>query len=177
MGKRIYVEKGGNISHSELVKWFYYKDGELFLRYDIKRRNQLADEPMRYQISKDGYRRYHINGKLYSASRLIFFWHHKYLPDFVDHEDTDRQNNKIDNLREATKSGNCTNRNSMKNASSKYLGVHKNVNHWEASIRKFGKSKWLGNFKSEEAAALEYNKHAVMLHGEFARLNIITPNP
>ena len=67
--------------------------------------------------------------------------------------------------------------NSTKRAAttSTYKGVyfHAQSGGWRAQIRINGKSKTLGNFKNEKEAAQKYNSTAVVLFGEFAKLNVI----
>lgn len=100
---------------------------------------------------------------------------------FVDHKDRNGLNNKRDNLRLATDAQNKTNRESTKGATSKYLGVflviqkykEKTYRYWVAQISKYDKNIHLGYFKTEQEAALAYNKAAIKLHGEFANLNIL----
>jgi group I intron endonuclease len=60
--------------------------------------------------------------------------------------------------------------------SSKYVGVNKTKskrNPWKATIMYRGKSYNLGVYKTEIDAALAYNKKALELYGESAKLNII----
>lgn len=93
----------------------------------------------------------------------------------ADHRDKNGLNNQRTNIRIATYSQNNANRNSCKNSSSKYLGVtwRSDSTAWEASIKKDGKNKYLGHFKSESDAAMAYNNAAAKLFGEFANLNKI----
>ena len=64
-----------------------------------------------------------LNYKNYLVHRLIFLYHHNYLPKVIDHIDRNKLNNKIENLREVTHSQNLMNCKSYKNSSSKYKGV------------------------------------------------------
>lgn len=92
-----------------------------------------------------------------------------------DHIDGNGLNNQKGNLREATKTQNNANRKSADNSASKYLGVNwlPVRKKWKAELRKNGKLFFLGRFNNEIDAAIAYNKKAVELHGEFARLNKI----
>lgn len=100
--------------------------------------------------------------------------------DFVDHIDRNKLNNQRLNLRKCDYSGNACNRTPQ--GASRYLGVSMNrrtrngelVNMgWCAKIKKNGKQKHLGVFKTEEDAALAYNEAAMAIHGEFANLNTL----
>lgn len=94
---------------------------------------------------------------------------------WVDHRDGNGLNNQKYNLRISTRSQNGANRRLHKQTSSKYLGVSWNNQNqrWMAKINKNRTEYYLGNFKNETEAAIAYNKQAVLLHGEFAKLNII----
>ena len=96
--------------------------------------------------------------------RLFFYWHHGYLPKLVDHKDTNPQNNKIENLRELTRSGNARNSkkclNTKRKFTSKYKGVRKTFNNtWQARIKDLNGKKDinLGVFKKEDDAGQAYN--------------------
>lgn len=64
-------------------------------------------------------------------------------------------------------------------SSSKYKGVSriKKSGKWRASIRPAGKSIYLGEYVSEDDAALAYNKAAVIYFGENAFLNTVIKKP
>lgn len=65
---------------------------------------------------RNGYVRYYINGKAYSAHCLVWEAFYGYLPDYIDHIDGNKENNALTNLREVSQSEN------MKNA---YANGHK----------------------------------------------------
>lgn len=96
---------------------------------------------------------------------------------FVDHKDGNGLNNTRENIRICTASQNQANRSKYRKSSSKYVGVFrrdtKNAIRWSAKIEKNNKPYSLGVYENQELAALAYNKAAVELHGEFARLNVI----
>lgn len=92
----------------------------------------------------------------------------------LDHIDGDGTNNKLNNLRLATRSQNNFNRRKQtKPASSQYKGVSYDKRHskWHTYIRQDGKKKTIGYFATEEEAARVYDTHALLLCGEYARLN------
>lgn len=96
------------------------------------------------------------------------------MPEFVDHEDLNKLNNRINNLREADKSQNCSNSSSRKNSASIYKGVSPaHGNKWKVRINVNKKQYNLGTFSCQIKAALIYNKAAIKYHKEFAQLNII----
>ena len=111
-------------------------------------------------------------GKLYLAHRIIWFLYsgEDPLDQEIDHIDRNPSNNKLDNLRLATRSQNCINK--IACSSSGYKGVYKHhtYDRWVARIK--GKS--LGYFLTKEEAALAFDKAAKELYKEFAFLNQAT---
>lgn len=93
----------------------------------------------------------------------------------VDHINGDRLDNRKENLRQCTRAENVRNRKKQKDSSSKYQGVYweKKRKKWRAGICYNYKVMRLGDFDNEIEAARAYNDKAKMLHGEFAKLNII----
>lgn len=78
----------------------------------------------------------------------------------IDHIDRDKSNNKVSNLRNATRSQQCINKNKKSNTYSKYIGVTydklKQINPWKAAIRINGVKKYIGSFDTEEEAYQAY---------------------
>lgn len=95
----------------------------------------------------------------------------------VDHRDGDGLNNRRSNLRVATLLQNNANRRKIGTFSSRFKGVSwsKEERKWIAVVRKtqngVKKTYMLGFFRDETEAAIAYNRKALMLFGEFARLN------
>lgn len=94
----------------------------------------------------------------------------------LDHIDRNRTNNSLGNLRIATPAQNVQNQTKwLKKCRSKYKGVcwAAYTNRWRAYIKTNGKMISLGYWASEEDAALEYNKKAKELFGDYACFNVI----
>lgn len=91
----------------------------------------------------------------------------------VDHLDMNPLNNMRQNLRLATVSQNGQNRLKAAGRSSIYKGVtwHKAANKWQVRAQIRSKRLYLGLFDCEHEAGHAYNRAAIKLHGEFARLN------
>lgn len=168
----------------ELVQsLFNYRDGKLYWKNINKYCHNRKNGDKAGNIESIGYYVTSINNKKYKLHRLIFLYHNGYIPEFIDHIDNNRLNNKIKNLRKATRLQN--NRNALKHktrngkpTSSKYKGVHwdKRSQRWISKIIINKKSKYLGSSKSEIEAALMYNDAAIKYFKEYAYLNKIGDN-
>ena len=119
------------------------------------------------------------NGKVKNCliHRLVAF---AFVPNdknkpMVDHINRDTKNNHMSNLRWCTNSENQANTVKKEGTTSNYKGVyfHKRDQLYIARIRHNGPKIQIGYFKNEKDAALAYNKKAIEIFGEFAKLNII----
>jgi hypothetical protein len=94
----------------------------------------------------------------------------------IDHQDRDPLNNRRKNLRFATRAQNMANKTPAKNkTTSKYVGLYlqRNRTSWSASIRHDGVVVYIGTFHTELDAAYVRDQFAIVLHGEFAYLNVL----
>jgi hypothetical protein len=111
-------------------------------------------------IAKDklGYVCLKIKGKMYKAHRLAWAFVYGYLPEqHIDHINGNPSDNRIVNLREATRSLNLQNlRKPRSDNQVGLLGVCKNGNNWRAEIRVDGKKINLGTYPCPEQAHAAY---------------------
>jgi hypothetical protein len=120
---------------------------------------------------------YKDTGYARTTSRPHILMHHfimgKIEGKVIDHIDRDKLNNQKSNLRFCSQSQNSINKDKKKKCSSKYKGViwKERLGKWECRIKKNKKLYYLGLFENEIEAALQYNKKAIELYGEFAFLN------
>lgn len=90
----------------------------------------------------------------------------------IDHINRDRLDNRKQNLRIATPSQNAMNRPS--NNASGYKGVHQHQGRWRAQVKVNGARYRSASFPTAEEAAREYDRLALIHHGEFSLLNFPT---
>lgn len=160
------------ITQELIAQCFEYKDGLLYWKgVTHPNKQSLMDKPAG-SIHKTGYRHITWMGKVHKAHRLIFMLHHGYLPPEVDHINGDRQDNRLENLRPATRSQNQCNRGTLASNTSGYPGVtwHKHSKAWLVRVMKDGKSKIIGYFKDLELAGLVSAEARSFYHGAYAKV-------
>lgn len=114
-------------------------------------------------VKSDGYRMVSVEGRWCYAHRLAWFYAHGEWPEAeIDHVNGDRDDNRIANLRPATRSENMRNVRGAKG-----WHWHSRAGKWQALIRADGKRKYLGAFATEAEAKAAYEKAAAELHGQF----------
>lgn len=155
-------------TQKELQELFHYERGFLF--WKAPRKKVVVGNLVGW-VARSGYAEVKLNQKIYKLHRLIFKMHNGYMPEFVDHIDCDRLNNKIENLREATASQNKWNQSAPKNNISGIKGVcfDKRYNKWKAYLKVNSKQKNIGYFESIELAAQAVQKARGEQHEQFAR--------
>lgn len=127
-------------------------------------------------VTEDGYRRVRVDGKYYYIHYIAWWLNGQEVPEgfLLDHEDSDRQNNSICNLRLATNLTNQYNKTRQKDGTSTYKGVWFDAKKkvWKAAIRLPTERLYIGQFDTEIEAAKAYDLFAIEIHGEFAKLNL-----
>lgn len=120
----------------------------------------------------DGTWRLCVDGRRYHSNRLIWLYMTgTWPPEHVDHENTDRLDDRWLNLRLASHSENQANRKVFRNNLLGMKGVKRvrRTNRFQARIYFGGKSHHLGCFDTPEEANDAYRIAAERVHREFAR--------
>lgn len=123
-------------------------------------------------VGAKGYIMIGIGKVYYLAHRIIWKMMTGADPiDQVDHEDTDRSNNRWRNLREAANGPNIQNSKLRKDNSSGVKGVHwdSHRKRWRAVITTNGYQRRVGRFSDLKEAEAAMVAARVADHGEFAR--------
>lgn len=151
----------------QLKTAFDYKDGNLYWKISTSNVVKIGDKAG--YIRKDGYVKITFNKKCYLLHRLIFAFHHGYLPKMLDHIDGNPSNNKIENLREANDFQNSWNKKVRPDSVSGIKGVWKNYKKWGVTIQANKKVMYFGSFEDLELAELVAIEARNKYHGEFAQ--------
>lgn len=119
----------------------------------------------------DGYIRIAIDGKVYRAHRLAWFYMTGVWPlALIDHKDTNRSNNVWENLREATRPQNNQNRAVHKNSLTgvKGVGFIESSGRYSANIKHNKIHYYLGTFATMSEATEAVRRQREKLHKDFS---------
>ena len=155
--------------NSQLHDLFEYADGKLFWRVN-RGCVHAGDEAGTLQKTGAAKNRIYItvNGKKHLLHRVIWFLHHNEVPEFLDHIDGNSLNNKIENLRPATKAQNAMNRKVRADSLTGVKGIMKKGKKFGASIYLNNKPVYLGTFETAELAKAAYAQAANTNFKEYA---------
>lgn len=169
------------MSKEYIFECFEYRDGVLYWKerpdhhfssaHQARTTNkQLAGKRAGSRYSPDGRMCVIVGGQRIGTYVIIFFMHHGYEPECVDHIDGDVTNDRIENLRAATHWQNCQNCKTTPLNTSGRKGVcwKKGANKWAAYIRANKKVKHLGLFTDFAAAVAARKSAEQKYYGEFA---------
>jgi HNH endonuclease len=119
-------------------------------------------------FDKDGYLRIQINGKIYRSNRLAWLYVKGIWPENgLDHKNTIKTDNRIDNLREAKNDKQKFNTDAHKNNKIGSKGIRKSGSKYQARITGPTGLYTIGSFKTLEEAEKAYAQEALKIHGEF----------
>ena len=142
------------LTQEEVQRHMGYEDGKLFWRISPNNRAPVGAEVG--TLRSDGYRQVKFRGTRYLTHRLIVLYHHGYLPENqIDHINRVRDDNRIENLREVTRSCNMRNSGLQTNNTSGIKGVcwDKRRKKWYARIKVKSKKRNLGYHTTKLEAA------------------------
>lgn len=125
-----------------------------------------------------GYTNIRVNGKLYPAHRLAWFYMTGTWPRaYIDHKDGEPRNNKWNNLREATAHQNAANKRRKRGSASGVKGVIYNrfLDTWDVHISCKGRVYSYGPYYSVTSAWRAHAKYSQILFGEFSRSDPALP--
>jgi len=154
-------------SQQNLKELFDYKDGNLYWKKSKGRRiaGTLAG------TKSHTYCQVCINYVLYRNHRLIWIYHNNECPKEIDHINGNTFDNRIENLRNCSKSQNQFNKKISKNNTSSIKGISwsKQKKKWRARISVDGQEKHIGFFDCLKKAEKAISQKRILLHGVFSK--------
>ena len=161
--------RGRKLTCAELRAHLHYDpETGVFVRL---RDGKVAGGPWR--IRGLTYRKIWVLGYQHLAHRLAWLYVHGKWPDNeIDHRNGDGTDNRLKNLRDATRGQNSTNSPAQKHSKTGLRDVHfhPKAGKYRAQICKNLKITHLGYFETAEEAHRAYLAAAAVLHGEFVRV-------
>lgn len=156
------------ITQQELKELLNYDQDTGIFTYK-KKRPKCTPGKIAGTYHVNGYTHIQLNRKIYKAHRLAWLYVHGHFPQFIDHINCDRGDNRLCNLREATLTQNNQNSKISKNNTSGIKGIswNKNASKWAATIGVNGKSIYLGIFDDLDLARLVVDEARIKYHGNF----------
>lgn len=154
----------------ELANSLFFYDGENLLWKKRQAKKTKIGDIVGSQ-SPDGYRYVKFNEKFTGVHRIIFLMAYGYLPEEIDHKDGNGLNNRLENLRPATREQNQQNKKPYRNNTSGAKGVtwKPSKKLWIVRVQTNNTRKHVGSFKDFELAALVADMAREKYHGKFAR--------
>ena len=151
-----------DLSAEEVRQRFAYDPSTGDLIHRLKSRNGRQPGDLATFVNGYGYLAVAVGCRSYRAHRIAWLIHYGCWPSGeIDHLDGDRQNNRLDNLRDVPKSINGHNRPARRDSRSGIKGVRERApGRWAAEICVAGRRMRLGSFPTKEAAADAYRQAA-----------------
>ena len=152
----------------ECHRRYRYENGVLVYKVRVNSQANAGDLVGSYD--GEGYLQTRINNARHGNHRLIFLMFKGYLPVHIDHRNSKRDDNRIENLRPATVAQNNQNVSITSRNKSGFKGVywHSKSNSWYAKIRNQNKRVHVGIFDNPLDAHMAACRARDAIHGEFA---------
>lgn len=158
----------------EYVRSLFGYDPETGLLTWAKPRPRIVVGQRAGSLHPSGYRNVVIDGRSFKEHRIIWLIVHGVWPSVhIDHANGKGDDNRICNLREATRSQNLANSRRRKDNTAGLKGVSRSPikGKWMANINHNGVRHYLGSHPTKESAHAAYQRKATELFGSFARTN------
>jgi hypothetical protein len=165
-----------DISRDDLIELLLYDPITGLFVWRYSRSGRVKQYEPAGIIDARGYRAIGFKGRLYAAHRLAWLYMYGRWPkEEIDHINMDRADNRINNLREATRSQNLHNGRARKQNTHGTKGITKHkykgkfTGKWTAQISRNKIHHYLGIFNSAADAHKAYCEAAEEFYGQFAR--------
>jgi len=143
-------------------------------KYRIKPNKNIDINKEPGYINNNGYRVIAMDGKDYLAHRLVWLYMNNCLPLLIDHINGNKSDNRLCNLREATKSQNAVNSGVRKNNKLGIKGIQQVKGSIGYQVRFYinGKQHYLGTYPTMDHALKIYKDAVIAIHNEFVHSSV-----
>lgn len=162
------------LTQAELKRQLHYDHETGVFTWLVTNSRRAITGSIAGKTPSNGYISIQVNKVRYMAHRLAWLYVYGYMPkDFIDHINNVRHDNRISNLREASKSQNGMNRPHDRDNQCRAKGVslHKKTGKFVARIKYAGKQISLGYYFTKDAAGEAYELAEKMYFKEFSYSN------
>lgn len=168
--ERVFMNKKEMITQEEVKKMLHYDPDSGLFTWLIASARYARTGKRAGCVIGNGYIRIKIRGAEYKAHRLAWLYVYGLFPAMeIDHINGARADNRLANLRLATRSQNAINSGAKPSNTSGFKGCHwnKKDKKWCVQGSSNGKRYSLGRFTTVEAASEAYREFSKKYHGEF----------
>lgn len=159
------------ITQDRLKELLDYREDGAFV-WKVNLRGRFAKAGMVAGSKRpDGYIGICVDQHTLLAHRLVWFWHHGTMPEHeIDHINGIKHDNRIENIRPATRTENLQNTKKGRSQHTNLIGVGYSSRDkvYSAKIRHNGQRKYLGSFATADEAHCAYLKAKQELHPFYA---------
>lgn len=155
------------LTQSQVQNALEYKtNGVLVWRNKVSQKTVVGE--LAGYVDYHGYQKIGLFKGHYKRSQLTFLYHHGYIPKCIDHINNNKLDDRIENLRDASRGLNSFNKVKMANNTSGKAGVtfFKRIAKWRARINVNGAEKALGYFANKEDAVSARRDAEILYYGE-----------
>ena len=148
-----------HIKHDRLCELLDYCPETGIFTWKVDRKRLAKAGTLAGSTNGRGYRQISVDGKLYLAHRLAWFYCFQEWPTkVIDHINGIKDDNRLDNLQDVSQNKNISKANKDVGVSG-YKNVRKIYNRYQAAIKVSGKTIHIGMFSSAEEASNAVDKY------------------
>ena len=143
-------------------------DGSIIRTTNPVRGNRTKGKRIDNLNIQSGYMQLRLGDRMYRAHRVVWFLHYgEQPPEYIDHINGDRTDNRPENLRKACHSTNMANAKRRSSNTSGVKGVQRSGNKWIGSVGFKGERHYVGPFTDIAEAEIAVRQLREQLHGDF----------
>jgi hypothetical protein len=162
-------DKEARLSQADLMAQYCYDPDSGKFSHRVRKNNRTKAGDPAGHLEHSGYFSIGIGNEIFQAHRLAWLYVFGEFPrGYIDHINGDRGDNRLMNLRVASRSQNGMNQRVHRDNRTGFKGVSKKRNKYCAQIKCDGRMKHIGIYSTPEEASAAYQQYAAAKWGVFA---------